>query len=137
MKRDEEQLAKRNRFVEQNLGLVRLCANRFRGKGMDYDDLYAAGCVGLIKAADGFDVSRGLKFSTYAVPVILGEIRRLYREGGSIRVGRRLKELSVKVVWVREQYLQRTGSDPSVSVIAKELGEPGGYYAGLFYLHCQ
>ncbi len=117
----EEKIVKRNLFVEQNLGLVYLCANRFRGKGVDYDDLYAAGCVGLIKAADGFDSSRGLQFSTYAVPVILGEIKRLFREGGAIRVGRRLKELSLKIGRLREQYLQRYGLEPSVSQLAQDL----------------
>lgn len=122
MPKSEEQIAERNLFVEQNLGLVRLCANRFRGKGIDYDDLYAAGCVGLIKAADGFDVSRGLQFSTYAVPVILGEIKKLYREGGAIRVGRRLKELSIKIGRLREHHIQKYGEEPAVSVIAKELG---------------
>ncbi len=121
MTASEERIAKRNAFVEQNLGLVYLCANRFRGKGVDYDDLYAAGCVGLIKAADGFDETRGLKFSTYAVPVILGEIKRLFREGGAIRVGRRLKELSIKVTRLREQLLRLTGEEPSVSQLAKEL----------------
>ena len=122
MKKAEEQLAKRNLFVERNLGLVHLCANRFRGKGVDYDDLYAAGCVGLIKAADGFDVSRGLQFSTYAVPVILGEIKKLYREGGAIRVGRKLRELSFKVSRLREEYLRIYGTEPSVSVLAEKLG---------------
>lgn len=63
--------------AEENLGLVHLCANRFRGKGIEYDDLYGAGCMGLVKAARAFDETRGVKFSTYAVPVILGEIKRL------------------------------------------------------------
>ncbi len=121
MWQNEEQITGRNLFIEQNLGLVRLCANRFRGKGMEYDDLYAAGCVGLIKAADGFDASRGLQFSTYAVPVILGEIKRLFREGGAIRVGRRLKELSLKIGRLRESYLQKYGEEPSVSMIADKL----------------
>ena len=63
-----------NSFIEENLGLVHLCANRFRGRGIEYDDLYGAGCIGLLKAAKGFDEDRGVRFSTYAVPVILGEI---------------------------------------------------------------
>ena len=66
------------RLAEENLGLVHLCANRFRGKGIEYDDLYGAGCIGLIKASKAFDPERGVKFSTYAVPVILGEIKRLF-----------------------------------------------------------
>ena len=119
--RINEDVKVRNRFVEQNLGLVHLCANRFRGKGIEYDDLYAAGCVGLIKAADGFDQSRGLQFSTYAVPVILGEIKRLFREGGAIRVGRRIRELSIKIARVREIYLSEYGVEPTVSVLAGKL----------------
>ena len=73
-------------FIEQNLGLVRLCANRFRGKGIEYEDMYSAGCIGLLKAAKAFDDSRGVRFSTYAVPVILGEIKRLFRDGGTIKI---------------------------------------------------
>ena len=71
---------RREAFITQNLGLVHACAGRFRGRGMEYDDLYSAGCVGLIKAYDNFDESRGVCFSTYAVPVILGEIKKLFRE---------------------------------------------------------
>ena len=73
---------------EENLGLVHLCANRFRGRGIEYDDLYSAGCIGLLKAAEAFDCERGVKFSTYAVPVILGEIKRLFRDGGTVKVSR-------------------------------------------------
>ena len=82
--------------AEENLGLVHLCANRFRGRGIEYDDLYSAGCIGLLKAVKAFDCGRGVKFSTYAVPVILGEIKRLFRDGGAIRVSRSLKELSMQ-----------------------------------------
>lgn len=113
--------AERDRFVEQNLGLVHSCANRFRGKGIEYDDLYSAGCMGLVKAFDAFDDQRGVRFSTYAVPVILGEIRRLFRDGGSVKVSRSLKELSVKVAKERERFLQKTGREPTVSEIAEEL----------------
>ena len=74
-----------------NIGLVHSCARRFRDRGLEYDDLFQAGCLGLTKAVDGFDASRGLQFSTYAVPVILGEIRRLFREGGAVKVSRSLK----------------------------------------------
>ncbi|MCI8501248.1 MAG: sigma-70 family RNA polymerase sigma factor [Oscillospiraceae bacterium] len=113
--------AERDRFVEQNLGLVHSCANRFRGKGIEYDDLFSAGCMGLVKAFDAFDDQRGVRFSTYAVPVILGEIRRLFRDGGSVKVSRSLKELSVKVARERERFLQKTGREPTVSEIAEEL----------------
>lgn len=84
--------AERNELVEKNIGLVHACANKFRGKGAEYDDLFQAGCVGLIKAAENFDPERGFSFSTYAVPVILGEIKRIFRDGGSVKVGRALKE---------------------------------------------
>ena len=86
---------KDNSLAEENLGLVHLCANRFRGKGIEYDDLYGAGCVGLVKAAAAFDRDRGVKFSTYAVPVILGEIKRLFRDGGSVKVSRSVRELGM------------------------------------------
>ena len=84
--------AERNELVEKNIGLVHACANKFRGKGAEYDDLFQAGCVGLIKAAENFDPERGFSFSTYAVPVILGEIKRIFRDGGSVKVGRALKD---------------------------------------------
>ena len=76
---------RRSAFIEQNLGLVHSCAGRFRGRGIEYDDLYSAGCMGLVKAYDGFDESRGVCFSTYAVPVILGEIKKLFRDGGTVK----------------------------------------------------
>ena len=88
---------RREAFITQNLGLVHACAGRFRGRGMEYDDLYSAGCVGLIKAYDNFDESRGVCFSTYAVPVILGEIKKLFRDGGTVKVSRSLKELGMRV----------------------------------------
>ncbi|MGI5896747.1 MAG: sigma-70 family RNA polymerase sigma factor [Oscillospiraceae bacterium] len=114
--------AERDRFVEENMGLVHACANRFRGKGIEYDDLFSAGCMGLVKAFDAFDDQRGVRFSTYAVPVILGEMRRLFRDGGSVKVSRSLKELSMKVARERERILQKTGREPAVSEIADALG---------------
>ena len=87
---------RRSAFIEQNLGLVHACAGRFRGRGIEYDDLYGAGCMGLVKATDGFDEGRGVCFSTYAVPVILGEIKKLFREGGTVKVSRSLKELGLR-----------------------------------------
>ncbi len=112
----------RAQFIEQNLGLVHACAGRFRGRGIEYDDLYAAGCVGLVKAYDGFDETRGLRFSTYAVPVILGEIKKLFRDGGTVKVSRSLKELGIKVTAAREKYLKEHGCEPSVGVLAGLLG---------------
>ena len=84
----------RDERIQQNLRLVHACAHRFEGRGVEYDDLYSAGCVGLIKAADKFDEALGYRFSTYAVPVILGEIRQLFRSGGSVKVSRSMQELS-------------------------------------------
>ncbi|MGN0612906.1 MAG: sigma-70 family RNA polymerase sigma factor [Porcipelethomonas sp.] len=106
---------------EENLGLVHLCANRFRGRGIEYDDLYSAGCIGLLKAAEGFDSERGVKFSTYAVPVILGEIKRLFRDGGAIKVSRSLKELSLKAVRARDELSKSLGREPTISEISSRL----------------
>ena len=109
-------------FIEENLGLVHLCANRFRGRGIEYEDLYGAGCIGLIKAAKGFDVERGVKFSTYAVPVILGEIKRLFRDGGAIKVSRSTKELSMKVTRAREQFMLAQGREPTIAELSTIVG---------------
>lgn len=114
----------REAFVESNVGLVRALVPRFLGRGIEYDDLFQAGCMGLVKAADHFDPDRGFKFSTYAVPVILGEMRRLFRDGGAVKVSRSLKELSMKVVRLSEQIAKETGSEPSVSALADALGIP-------------
>ena len=106
---------------EENLGLVHLCANRFRGRGIEYDDLYSAGCIGLLKAAEAFDCERGVKFSTYAVPVVLGEIKRLFRDGGTVKVSRSLKELSLKAVRVRDEMSKELGREPTLSELGKKL----------------
>lgn len=111
-------------FAERNVGLVRALVPRFLGRGIEYDDLFQAGCEGLIKAAAHFDPDRDYKFSTYAVPVILGEMRRLFREGGTVKVSRGLKELSMKAVRLSEQIETETGKAPSVSVLAEKLGVP-------------
>jgi RNA polymerase sporulation-specific sigma factor len=108
-------------FAEKNMGLVHSLANRFRGRGIEYEELFSAGCVGLVKAGKGFDETRGLQFSTYAVPVILGEIKRLFRDGGAVKVSRGLKELSLKVARTRE-ILAQNGSEPHLSDIADALG---------------
>lgn len=109
-------------FVKRNLGLVHSCANRFRGRGVEYDDLYGAGCIGLLKAIDGFDDTRGIMFSTYAVPVILGEIKRLFRDGGALKVSRGLKELSLKVTRERERFMKENFREPTVSELAEAVG---------------
>lgn len=112
---------KRDGRICDNLGLVHACARRFIGRGIEYDDLYQAGCIGLIKSVDGFDESRRLQFSTYAVPVILGEIRRLFRDGGTVKVSRSLKELSMRAGRAREAFMARQGREPSVSELAEVL----------------
>lgn len=114
-------MTENSEFIEKNLGLVHSCCARFKGKGIEYDDLFQAGSIGLIKAVKGFDESRGLMFSTYAVPVILGEIKRMFRDGGSVKVGRTLKELSLKVVRENERLAKKLGREPSVSEIAEAL----------------
>lgn len=113
--------AERAENIERNLGLVHSCANRFRGRGMEYEDLFQAGCIGLVKAVDGFDASRGLCFSTYAVPVILGEIKRLFRDGGAVKVSRSLKDLHMKIARQREWHLKHTGAEPTISELASAL----------------
>lgn len=111
--------AKKHAYAEENLGLVHLCANRFRGRGIEYDDLYGAGCIGLVKAASAFDTERGVKFSTYAVPVILGEIKRLFRDGGAVKVSRSVRELGMKLTRTREQFAVVNGREPTVSELAE------------------
>jgi len=112
----------REKLINENYGLVHACANKFRGRGVEYDDLFQAGCVGLIKAADNFDAERGFAFSTYAVPVILGEIRRIFRDGGSVKIGRTLKEKSRNAMKIREQMAVELGREPTVSELAEKLG---------------
>lgn len=108
----------RNRRVEQNIGLVHSCAKRFVGRGIEYDDLCQAGSIGLIKAVEGFDEERGLCFSTYAVPVILGEMRRLFRDGGTVKVSRTLKDLSMKATRMQSAFALEHGREPTVSELA-------------------
>ena len=112
----------REEFIRRNLGLARTCAGRFTGRGIDYEDLYAAGCLGLVKACDGFDPARGVCFSTYAVPVILGEIKKLFRDGGAVKVSRSIKELGLKINAERERRLKQSGVEPSVNQLAQALG---------------
>ena len=114
---------RRSAFIEKNLGLVHSCAGRFRGRGIEYDDLYSAGCMGLIKACDGFDESRGVCFSTYAVPVILGEIKKLFRDGGTVKVSRSIKELVLRINAAREHHMKLFGTEMTVGQLAQELNE--------------
>lgn len=110
----------RNELIESNVRLVHSCCKRFAGRGIDYDDMFQVGCIGLLKAANGFDKTRGLCFSTYAVPTIMGEIKRLFRDNGSIKVSRSLKELSLKVQREKE-YIEKMGDEATVSTLAEKL----------------
>ena len=108
--------------VEGNLGLVRLCAGRFKGRGIEYEELYSAGCMGLVKAVRAFDNSRGVRFSTYAVPVILGEIRRLFRDGGAVKVSRSLKERAMKISREAQMLEHMLGREPTINELAEATG---------------
>lgn len=108
--------------VRSSLALVHSCAQRFRGRGIEYDDLFQAGCLGLIKAAENFEESRGLRFSTYAVFLILGEMRLLFRKGGTVKMSRALRELAVRASRARDDFFQREGRSPTVGEVAELLG---------------
>lgn len=116
-----DNMADREILITENIGLVHSCAHRFTGRGIEYEDLFQAGCMGLVKAFDAFDTERGVRFSTYAVPVILGEMRRLFRDGGTVKVSRSLKELSMKATREREIFSLREGREPTVSELAEIL----------------
>lgn len=108
-------------LVNNNLMLVHSCCKRFKGRGIEYDDLYGAGCLGLVKAANAFKEELGFCFSTYAVPVILGEIKRLFRDGGAVKVSRSLKELSLRTTRLKDELSIKLGREPTVSELASEL----------------
>ncbi|MBQ3816871.1 MAG: sigma-70 family RNA polymerase sigma factor [Clostridia bacterium] len=112
----------REEFIENNLPLVHSLCKRFIGRGVEYDDLFQAGSMGLVKAVNAFDSEKGFCFSTYAVPVILGEIRRLFRDGGAVKVSRTLKELSLKVTKTKSILEQKLCREPALSEIAAEIG---------------
>ena len=109
-------------LVEENSGLIWSVARRFFGKGVDPDDLYQLGCVGFLKAIEGFDESYGTRFSTYAVPKISGEIRRFLRDDGAVKVSRSIKEQAAKIKAARAELEQRIGREPSMSELSKETG---------------
>ena len=112
----------RDRLVTENVALVHACANRFRGRGAEYEELFSAGCVGLCKAAKQFDPARGFAFSTYAVPVILGEIRRVFRDGGALKVGRTLKEKARRAMREKAALENELQRECTVGELAKRLG---------------
>ena len=110
------------RLIEENSGLIWSIARRFFGRGVDPDDLYQLGCVGFLKAIDGFDESFGTKFSTYAVPKISGEIRRFLRDDGTVKVSRGIKEQAAQIRAARMALEQRIGREPTISELARETG---------------
>lgn len=114
--------ARQQALAEENLGLVHACANRFRGRGVEYEDIFQAGCVGLVKAAGGFREDLGYQFSTYAVPAILGEIKRVFRDGGSVKIGRTAKEKARALLRIREELTAALDREPSLGEIAEKAG---------------
>jgi RNA polymerase sporulation-specific sigma factor len=114
----------REEFIRGNLRLVLSVIQRFNNRGEFVDDLFQVGCIGLIKSIDNFDLSQNVRFSTYAVPMIIGEIRRYLRDNNSIRVSRSLRDIAYKALQVRDQLINRNSKEPTVSEIAKELQLP-------------
>ncbi len=122
MKRIKEgDLEAKEIFINGNLRLVLSVIQRFYGRGESADDLFQIGCIGLIKSIDNFDMSQNVQFSTYAVPMIIGEIRRYLRDNNSIRVSRSIRDLAYKVLQYKERSIRETGKEPSIEEIAKEL----------------
>lgn len=113
--------AAQSQLVEANLGLVHASAKHFAGRGIEYDDLFQAGCMGLVKAVMSFDTGRGVQFSTYAVPVVMGEMRRLFRDDGPIKVSRSLKELSLKAMRARQKLSASLCREPTLGELAAEM----------------
>ncbi len=111
----------REKYIENNIGLARSCVSRYVGRGVEYEDLFQTACLGLVKAAERFDDTRGLKFSTYAVPVILGELKQLFRNGGSIKISRHTKELGIKAMKAGDDFFAANGRAPRLSELAELL----------------
>lgn len=110
------------RLIEENSGLIWSVARRFFGRGVEADDLYQLGCVGFLKAIDGFDENFGTRFSTYAVPKISGEIRRFLRDDGAVKVSRSVKEQAVQIRSARTELEQRIGREPTINELSRETG---------------
>ena len=117
-------MTERDQRIAENLGLVHACCRRFQGRGIEYEDLFQAGCVGLVKAIDRYRPELGWALSTYAVPVILGEIRCLFREGGSVKVSRALRELGLRALRLQEELSKAWGRSPTVGELAQRLDVP-------------
>lgn len=112
----------RQQYIYGNLRLVLSVIKRFNNRGENIDDIFQVGCIGLIKAIDNFDLSHGVKFSTYAVPMIIGEIRRYLRDNNSIRVSRSLRDIAYKALQSKERLMNKNSKEPQISEIAQELG---------------
>ena len=121
--RDGDKTA-RETFIKGNLRLVLSVIQRFNNRGENVDDLFQVGCIGLMKAIDNFDLSQNVKFSTYAVPMIIGEIRRYLRDNNAIRVSRSFRDIAYKALLVRDRLVKDNNKEPTISQIAKELNIP-------------
>ncbi len=119
---EEGDQAAREKYIEGNLRLVLSVIKRFSSSNENVDDLFQIGCIGLIKAIDNFDPSLNVKFSTYAVPMIIGEIRRFLRDNNSIRVSRSLKDTAYKAIYARENLTRKNCKEPTVAEVAEEIG---------------
>ncbi len=116
---DKEAMAK---IIEDNQGLVWSVVKKFGGRGLEFDDLYQIGIIGLMKCIDKFDTKFEVKFSTYAVPMIMGEIRRFLRDDGMIKISRPIKELSIKIKYATDEFLREKGVQPTIAELAQMLG---------------
>ena len=114
--------AAKEEYIRGNLRLVLSVIKRFSNTNENPDDLFQVGCIGLMKAIDNFDLSQGVRFSTYAVPMIIGEIRRYLRDNNSIRVSRSLRDTAYKAIYAREAFIKRNNREPSVMEVAGEIG---------------
>ncbi len=114
----------REEMINGNLRLVLSVVQKFSGRGESPDDLFQVGCIGLIKAIDNFDPNLDVKFSTYGVPMIIGEIRRFLRDSNSVRVSRSMRDIAYKAMQIKESFINEHGREPKVEEIAKEMGVP-------------
>lgn len=112
----------RQKMINGNLRLVLSVVQKFTGRGENLDDLFQVGCIGLIKAIDNFDITQNVRFSTYAVPMILGEVRRYLRDNNSIRVSRSLRDTAYKAIYARENLMKKNMKEPTIMEIADEVG---------------
>lgn len=121
---EEGDMEAREKYIKGNLRLVLSVIQRFSGNHENADDLFQVGCIGLMKAIDNFDRTMDVKFSTYAVPMILGEVRRYLRDNNSIRVSRSLRDIAYKAIYAKEQMTKSMDRDPTIEEIAKEIDLP-------------